>query len=151
MAESPSPGRGECSTLEALPYDFGVCDRISATTSAESVAEGRLGAEGRSVAESHLGTECFFPEREEAAHWKLSLTMLASATESLRRTLHSRWQRFGGRESVVWAGGGSSTLEALPDDFGFYDRISATSSAELFGRRESFVQSQRVGRLVAEL
>jgi len=47
--------------------------------------------------------------------------------------------------------GERGTLDALPYDFGLCDRISASSSAESVGRRESVVRSQRVGRSVSEL
>ena len=70
VASSQSPEQGGCSTLDTLPYDFGLCGQVSLTHFAELVAGSRWQGVGR------LGSG-------EAARWKLSLLILDSATESL--------------------------------------------------------------------
>ena len=102
VAETRSPGQGGSSTLEALAYDFGLCDRCCVIDSAECQWQRVI----------HLGVA-------EAVRWKLSLKIFG---------LWDRRSLTHFAESVAWARGKQHAGKS-PFVFGLCDRISATSSA----------------------
>ena len=128
------PQRGRGSTLETLPYDFGVCDQISATKSAESVAEIQwqtvVAWAWRSSVVEALPDYFEFYDRISATSSAASLSHRESVVQS---------QRFGRSiaERCLPEWEECRTLEALFYDFGLWDQHSLTHLAESDAERPS--------------
>jgi len=87
---------------------------------------------------------------EEAAHWKLSLTILESATKSLRPSQQSQWQRFSGRQllpgrgEAVWWKLSLTILNSTTESLQLALQRRSVTESRSFSRRDLAVRSQSV-------